>query len=68
MGNQAQFPADCLVKPFLRHQQGDLVKGGCRGVLNHAVRGHVAEEGDFLPDIVGNGRVAAADQDIRLNP
>ena len=66
-GDQAQLPADHRVQSLLGHEQGDLVKGLGGGVLNHAVRLHVAEEGDLPPDVGGDGGVAAADQNVRLD-
>ena len=65
--DEPQLPADHGIQPLLRQQQGDLIEGLGGGVLNDALRRHVAEEGDLPAHILADGLVAAADQDVRLD-
>ena len=67
VGDQPQLAADHLIQSLPGHQQGDLIQRLRRGVLDHTVRLHIAEEGDLPADILGDGLVAAADQHIRLD-
>ena len=67
MGDEAQLPADGLIQPLLCHQKGNLVQGGGGGVLDDAVRLDVAEQSDLFPHVFGDGSVAAADQNVRLD-
>ena len=67
VGDEAQLPADHIVQALLRHQQGHLVEGPGGGVLDDAVRLHVAEQGDLPADVLGDGGVAPAHQDVRLD-
>ena len=66
-GDEAQLPADHIVQALLGQQQGDFIKGLGGGVLDDALRRHVAEEGDLPAHILADGLVAAADQDVRLD-
>ena len=67
VGDEAQLPAHHLIQALLRHQQGDLIQGLGGGVLDDAVRLHIAEQGDLPADILRDGRVAPAHQDVRLD-
>ena len=67
MGDESQLAADHLVQSLLGHQQRNFVQCLRRDVLDDAVGLHVAEQGDFPADVVGDGRVAAAHQNVGLN-
>ena len=67
VGDEAQLAADHLVQALLRHQQGHFIQCLRRGVLDDAVRLHIAEQGDLPADILRDGRVAPAHQDVRLD-
>ena len=67
VGDEAQLPAHHLVQAFLGHQQRHLIEGLRCGVLDDTVRLHVAEQGDLLADVLGDGGVAPAHQNVRLN-
>ena len=67
MGDQSQLAANHFIKALLSHKKGNFLKGFRSGVLDDAIRFHVTEQGDFAPDLGVNGRIAAADQDIRLD-
>ena len=65
--DKPQLAADHLIQTLLGHQEGHLVQRLRRCVLDDAVRLHIAKQGDLLADILGDRRVAAAHQDVRLN-
>ena len=67
VGDEAQLPAHHLVQTLLGHQQGHLIQRLRRGVLDDAVRLHIAEQGDLPADVLGDGHVAPAYQNIRLD-
>ena len=65
---KSQLAAYDRVQPLPLQQQRHLIQRGCRGVLDHALLRHVAEQGDLFPHVRRNGHIAAAHQDIRLDP
>ena len=67
VGDKAQLAAHHLVQALPGHQQRHLVEGLRSGVLDHAVRLDVAEQGDLPPDILRDRLVTAADQNVRLD-
>ena len=62
-----QLAAHHAAQPFALEQQRHLVERGRRGVLDHAVWLHVAEQRDLAADILGDGTVGADDQHIGLD-
>ena len=65
---QSQLPAGHPAQALPLQQQGHLIQGGGRQILDNAVLLHVAEQGDLPPQVLRQGTVGAAHQDIRLNP
>ena len=55
------------VQPLLLHHKGNLVDAGGCAVLDDGIRVHVAEQGNLLLHLLGNGLLRAADEDVRLN-
>ena len=64
---QAQLPAGHPAQALLLQQQRHLIQSGGRQVLDNAVLLHVAEQGNLPPQVLRQGTVGAAHQNIRLN-
>ena len=64
---QTQPAAHHLVQAFLGQQQGHLIESGGGGVLDDALRGHIAEQRQLPADVLGDGAVAAAHQHVGLD-
>ena len=67
VSDEAQLPAHHLVQTLLGHQQGHLIQRLRRGVLDDAVRLDIAEQGNLPADVLCDGHVAPAYQNIRLD-
>ena len=63
----AQQAADQFVQPFLVEQQRHFINGAGVQVLDHPIRGQVAEQADLGPQVPGNLVLGAAHQDVRGN-
>ena len=66
-GGKAQHDGDLLVQPFLIELEGQLVDVAHVDRREDGVLVHVAEEGDFAPQIGGDGFFAAAENDVGLD-
>ena len=64
---QPQPPADGIAQARLMQQQRDLIQGVGGHIGDDTVFRDVAEQGDFAADVLADGGIGAADQDIRLD-
>ena len=58
---QGQLAAHHVAQALAGQQQGHLIQGGGGKVLDDAVRLYIAEQGDLVADVLGDGAVRAAD-------
>ena len=56
-----------LVEALFLHHERDFVDGRSRAVLDDSLRLHIAEHGDLVLHLLGDGLLRAADEDIRLD-
>src|SRR5437763_3256877 len=59
--------ADVVVQPFLVEAQRDLVEVGGVDVGDDRLHRHIAQVGDLALELLGDGAVAAADDDVGLD-
>ena len=64
---QPQPPADGIAQALLLQQQRNLIQGVGGHIGDDTVFRDVAEQGDFAADVLADGGIGAADQDIRLD-
>ena len=63
-----QLAADDVAQALFFQQQRDFVEGGGGHIGNNAVLLHIAEKSDLMPDLLRDGGICPADQNIRLDP
>src|SRR6266704_2924164 len=68
LGLQVQPVAHLPVQPLLVQLERDLVDRPDVRALHHAAEVHVAELGDLALQLLRQGPLGAADQDVRLDP